>query len=118
VICRRIASGVGLGLALLVVAAAPPLVDASAPAVKLRLRATTIGRVLVDGAGKTVYLFEADRKGRSRCYGSCAGTWPPVLARGRPTAAGGARPALTGTIQRRNGGLQATYAGHPLTTTP
>ena len=71
------------------------------------------GRILVDGSGRTLYLFTRDR-GRSRCYGACARAWPPFLTRGRPRARAGARPGLLGTTRRRDGTRQVTYRGHPL----
>src|SRR5690348_18490799 len=36
------------------------------------------GTALVDGAGRTVYLFEADNGTSSTCYGQCAQIWAPV----------------------------------------
>jgi predicted lipoprotein with Yx(FWY)xxD motif len=88
--------------------------SAASPASSIGLRPTKIGRVIVDGAGKTLYLFEKDQTRRSTCYGSCAGTWPPVIVKARPRAMHGARATLIGTTRRRDGKLQATYAGHPL----
>src|SRR2546428_515623 len=38
-----------------------------------------LGKILVDGGGKTVYLFEADKGTASTCDGDCATYWPPVL---------------------------------------
>ena len=34
---------------------------------------TPLGRILVDGSGRTLYLFEKDRPGRSLCSGACVG---------------------------------------------
>jgi predicted lipoprotein with Yx(FWY)xxD motif len=70
------------------------------------------GTALVDGAGRTVYLFEADNGTTSNCYGQCAQIWAPVPA-GGPTS-GGAQAALVGTTMRTDGSTQATYNGHPL----
>ena len=70
------------------------------------------GTALVDGAGRTVYLFEADKGTTSTCYGQCAQIWAPVPA-GGPTT-GGAQAALVGATPRTDGGSQATYNGHPL----
>jgi predicted lipoprotein with Yx(FWY)xxD motif len=73
-----------------------------------------LGRILVDSRGRTLYLFEKDTRGRSSCAGTCAGYWPPLLTRTRPTAGRTARQALLGVIRRSNGTRQVTYAGHPL----
>jgi len=75
---------------------------------------TGLGRVIVNGRGLTLYLFEKDRRGRSACSGVCAGYWPPLLTHGKPLAANGARRSLLGTIRRSDGTTQVTYAGHPL----
>ena len=70
------------------------------------------GTALVDGAGRTVYLFEADKGTTSTCYGQCAQIWAPVPAGGATT--GGAQAALVSATTRTDGGSQATYNGHPL----
>ena len=75
---------------------------------------TPLGKIVVDARGRSLYLFEADRKGRSACYGACAQAWPPVLVTGKPKAGPGARAALLGVLHRRDGKEQATYRGHPL----
>jgi predicted lipoprotein with Yx(FWY)xxD motif len=75
---------------------------------------SSLGTILVDGRGRTLYLFEKDRRGRSACSGACATYWPPLIARGKPTAGRGAKASLRGTIRRANGTRQVTYAGHPL----
>ena len=75
---------------------------------------STLGRILVDGRGRTLYLFEKDRLGRSTCTGPCAAYWPPLLTRGKPTAGFGVRRSLLGVTRRADGSSQVTYAGHPL----
>jgi predicted lipoprotein with Yx(FWY)xxD motif len=73
-----------------------------------------LGRILVDGRGRTLYLFEKDKRGRSACAGTCATYWPPLLTKGKPTAGGAAKRALLGATRRADGTRQVTYAGHPL----
>ena len=75
---------------------------------------TGLGRIIVNGRGLTLYLFEKDRRGHSACSGACATYWPPLLTHGKPSATNGARRSLLGTIRRSNGTRQVTYAGHPL----
>jgi predicted lipoprotein with Yx(FWY)xxD motif len=78
------------------------------------LRCTSLGIILTDGQGFTVYAFEADRRTTSRCTGACAAAWPPVItAAARVMVAGGADESLVGEITRA-GARQVTYAGHPL----
>lgn len=69
---------------------------------------------LVGPDGKTVYLFEGDKKGKPSCAGACAQFWPPVTASGMPTAGSGLDKSLLGTVKRADGSTQVTYAGHPL----
>ena len=72
------------------------------------------GKMIVDGRGRTLYLFEKDRRGHSACSGTCATYWPPLLTSGKPVAGTGAKKSLLGTIRRSNGKKQVTYGGHPL----
>jgi predicted lipoprotein with Yx(FWY)xxD motif len=77
------------------------------------VRGSKLGQTLVDGQGRTLYLFEADTAGRSNCHGACASAWPPYLSSGAPEAGTGVTGGLLGTIPG-DGGTQVTYHGHPL----
>jgi predicted lipoprotein with Yx(FWY)xxD motif len=77
---------------------------------------TSLGMILVDGTGKTVYEFANDKPGTSTCTGSCASVWPPVAA---PTPLPTSLPGVTGQIgmtDRPDGGKQLTAAGRPVYT--
>jgi len=52
---------------------------------------STVGRVLVDSHGKTLYMWAHDKGSRSTCYGTCATYWPPLTTAGKPIARSGAR---------------------------
>lgn len=82
--------------------------------VKLTVVDSSYGPVVADARGEALYLFSKDRRRRSRCYGTCARAWPPLLTKGRPRAGKGIRAKLLGTTKRRNGKLQVTYRGRPL----
>ena len=73
-----------------------------------------LGQLLVDGSGRTLYLFEADTSSSSTCYGPCAQAWPPLLTKGSPSAGTGANAADLGTTTRNDGKAEVTYHGHPL----
>jgi predicted lipoprotein with Yx(FWY)xxD motif len=73
-----------------------------------------LGKILVDGRGRTLYLFGKDTRGKSMCAGACATSWPPLIASGKPRVAGGAKASLLGTTKRADGRLQVTYKSHPL----
>ena len=77
---------------------------------------TSLGRVIVNSNGRTLYLFGKDSNGRSACSGQCAAFWPPLITSGKPSVAGGAKASLIGTTKRADGRLQVTYNHHPLYT--
>jgi predicted lipoprotein with Yx(FWY)xxD motif len=83
-------------------------------AATVKTRHTSLGTVLVDARGRTIYLFEKDRTKKSTCSGQCARNWPPVTTSGAPKAAGGAQSGKLGTTKRSDGTTQVTYNGHPL----
>jgi predicted lipoprotein with Yx(FWY)xxD motif len=75
------------------------------------------GRILVDGAGYTLYMYVPDHRGRSTCYQVCAQQWPPLLLPHgirHPLAGPGINAALLGTVTRSGGSVQVTYNGWPL----
>jgi predicted lipoprotein with Yx(FWY)xxD motif len=86
----------------------------AAGAAKVGAANSPLGRILVDGKGRTLYLFEKDKNRRSACYGQCATYWPPLLTRGKPAAGRGVKGSLLGVTRRAKGTMQVTYAGHPL----
>ena len=72
-----------------------------------------LGTILAAGSKKmTVYLFEADKGGKSHCDAACAAAWPPLI--GTASASGGASTSDLGTTMRSDGMTQVTYKGHPL----
>ena len=89
-------------------------ISVAAKATKLGAASSSLGRIVVDGTGRTLYLFEKDKNRRSACYGACAQYWPPLISHGKPIARAGAKQSLVATTRRRNGSMQVTYAGHPL----
>ena len=75
----------------------------------------TLGAILVDSKGMTLYIFKKDSPGKSVCEGGCAKIWPPLtVPQGTtPTAAAGVSGKL-GVIQRTDGTYQVTYNDMPL----
>ena len=99
-----------LALASAAVAGAKP----TARSATLTTASTGLGRTVVDGQGRTLYLFEKDTRAHSACSGLCVTYWPPVLTNGKAIAIKGAKQSLIGSIARADGSRQVTYAGHPL----
>lgn len=81
---------------------------------KVGTRHGALGTYLVDGRGRTLYLFQKDTGKRSRCSGTCALAWPPLTTREKPEAEDGAKASLLSTSRRSNGARQVVYNGHPL----
>lgn len=107
-----IAAGCGGGSSA-ATAAAPPKTSSGTPAT-VGVAKTSLGSVLVDTTGRTLYLFRGDVGTKSACTGACAAAWPPLHAHGKPTVGGGARASLISTAKRSDGTEQVTYNGHPL----
>ena len=90
-------------------AATPPAAPASSSTAggaqtgTVRVANTSVGSILVDSQGRTLYLFKADSGTKSACSGACAVAWPPLRSTGKPTAGSGVNASLLGT-----------YNGHPL----
>jgi predicted lipoprotein with Yx(FWY)xxD motif len=80
----------------------------------VQARTSSLGRVLTDGRGRTLYLFEADKPNLSKLSTAGLGIWPPFAATGKPRAEGGALAAKIGTITGADGKPQVTYDRHPL----
>jgi len=76
----------------------------------------TLGNILVDARGMTLYTFGADTPGTSNCTEACLQNWPPLtVASGNPVAGSG----VTGTVEvitRPDGTKQVTLNGMPLYT--
>jgi predicted lipoprotein with Yx(FWY)xxD motif len=89
--------------------------SSSSATAMLKSAKTSLGTVLTDSKGMTLYWFAIDTPTSSKCSGSCTTYWPPVI--GTPQAASGVTlPGKLGTITRSDGSVQATYNGHPLYT--
>jgi predicted lipoprotein with Yx(FWY)xxD motif len=77
----------------------------------LKVQKTSIGNVLADSKGTTLYTFDKDTTGASACTGECAEYWPPVGASASDKAVGD----LT-VIKRADGTMQWADHGKPLYT--
>lgn len=120
------ASGAMLGLLLAACGgggygSSPSAGGRTAPAVQpsgnlLAAAQTSLGSVLVDAQGRTVYMFAADKDGRSVCDGSCATYWPPVPAPATLPASLPGVSATLGSTTRGDGSKQLTVDGRPVYT--
>lgn len=94
--------------------AATPSSSSSAAAVTVNVAETSLGKVLVDAKGMTLYMFTKDANGESACYDQCAQNWPPLIVADKASAGTGADATLLGTTKRKDGSLQVTYKSMPL----
>jgi predicted lipoprotein with Yx(FWY)xxD motif len=102
-----------------IVALHPPATPAAqAKGAVVSTARTSLGRIIVNANGRTLYLFEKDRNGKSACSGQCAAFWPPLITNGKPVARRGGTASLIGTIKRADGRLQVTYTTFCFTCLP
>jgi predicted lipoprotein with Yx(FWY)xxD motif len=73
---------------------------------------SSLGKILVDDQGMTIYFFTPDQQGKSTCTGDCLANWPAVPA-GTTPEAGGNVTAKLGTFTRDDGTSQLTVNGFP-----
>ena len=97
-------------------ASAPPpeAVKEEAAGTEIVLGDSEYGSMLFNAKRQAIYIFENDPNGESVCYDECAEAWPPVYTKGEPKARDGVRASLLGTVKRRDGKVQVTYADQPL----
>ena len=88
---------------------------ASGKAATLGVESTSLGKILDNSQGRTLYVFQADTGTKSNCSGACATNWPPLTS-ANPTVGKGASASMVGTSKRSDGKTQVTYNGHPLYT--
>ena len=75
---------------------------------------SSLGKILVDGKGMTLYMFVPDNQGPSTCVDKCLAAWPALA--GPATAGTGVDASKLGMAARPDGTQQATYGGWPLYT--
>ncbi|MBV9796556.1 MAG: hypothetical protein JO039_00800, partial [Solirubrobacterales bacterium] len=75
------------------------LATASGGRATLELRQTKLGKILVNGRGRTLYLFAADKRNKDNCIAriGCLAVWPALTTSGKPVAKAGAKTSLFGT---------------------
>jgi predicted lipoprotein with Yx(FWY)xxD motif len=74
-----------------------------------RTTQTAMGPVLADSRGMTLYTFDKDAAGKSKCNGKCAENWPPLKADGTSQLSGN-----WSVVTRDDGSKQWAYNSKPL----
>ncbi len=94
-----------------------PSSSTSVGAADLSTASTSLGTIVVDGIGMTVYFYDRDVKGEraSVCTGACANAWPPVTTTSATPTVHGVTGTV-GTIPAASGKQQITIDGLPVYT--
>jgi predicted lipoprotein with Yx(FWY)xxD motif len=88
---------------------------AAAAAGTVKLAASSLGQILVDAGGRTLYGFRPDEAtGAPTCTGSCAGTWPALMDPGNASVGAGLDASKLTIVARPDAGNQVKYGTHPL----
>jgi predicted lipoprotein with Yx(FWY)xxD motif len=92
--------------------AAQTSTSSSSPAVKTAT--SSLGTILVDSQGMTLYHLSGEQNGKFICTSSaCVGVWHPLIA---PSGGAPSGVGSLGTVKRPEGTVQVTYKGTPLYT--
>jgi predicted lipoprotein with Yx(FWY)xxD motif len=83
-----------------------------AEAEAISVESSDLGDILVDGEGKTLYVFDNDTDENSTCYDDCEANWPPLTE--EVEAGEGVDASMLSTSEREDGSAQVTYGGRPL----
>lgn len=85
----------------------------SAASTDLAVATTSLGAVVVDSTGRTLYTYGKDTGTTPTCTGACAKAWPAAVANGTPTKSTDITATVTVTTAA-DGSSQLVLDGHPL----
>ena len=107
------ATGAMVGAAAAPAPSAAAASAATGAGVAVNVGSTSLGDILVDGKGMTLYMFTADAGGKSACIGDCLVNWPALLGEAATPGAGLDAEDFA-TITRDDGAKQITFYKMPL----
>jgi predicted lipoprotein with Yx(FWY)xxD motif len=98
--------------------AATTTTTAASPKTVATATSATLGTILVDSKGRTLYHNTKESGSTIVCTAACATTWPPltIAAGTSPTWAAGLTGSKFSTVARADGTTQVGYANWPLYT--
>ncbi len=89
--------------------------SSSSSAVVVKSASNSLGTILIDSQGMTLYHLSGEQNGKFICTGSaCLAVWHPLIAPSSGTPSG--EVGSLGTVKRPEGTVQVTYKGTPLYT--
>ncbi len=92
----------------------PAAQTASSSGTTVKTGSSSLGTILVDSRGMTLYSLSAERNGKFICTPSaCTAIWHPLTVTEGSTPGG---TSSLGTVKRGDGTTQVTYKGAPLYT--
>jgi predicted lipoprotein with Yx(FWY)xxD motif len=94
-----------------------PAAQTSSPssAAVVKTASNSLGTILVDSQGMTLYHLSGEVNGKFICTSSaCVGVWHPLIAPSSGALSG--EGVALGTVKRPEGTMQVTYKGTPLYT--
>jgi len=98
-------------------AAAKPAASAKPTPAQATVKVTanaTLGNILTDGDGKTLYTFDPTTTDPAKCPAACLGPWPAFQSATPPTAPSGVTGTFAVITRPDNGQKQVTYNKMPL----
>ena len=96
-------------VAILALTVATFTAKAYAQAEPVKVAKTEKGEHLTDQNGMTLYTFDRDGEGESKCNGKCAENWPPLMGQATDPDVG-----PYSLITRDDGSVQWSFRGMPL----
>ena len=78
----------------------------------VKTRSTSLGTILVNSKGLSLYRLSGEKKGHFICTGSCTQLWHPLHPRKGKAPTG--TVGHLGLVTRPDHSKQITYKGHPL----
>lgn len=88
--------------------------SSSSGASEIKTAKGKLGKYLVDGSGRSLYLFLKDKHGKSACSGACLTAWPVFGTGSKPKAGPGVDASKISVITRSDGKKQVRYGKYPL----
>jgi predicted lipoprotein with Yx(FWY)xxD motif len=89
--------------------------SSSSSAVVVKSASSSLGTILVDSQGMTLYHLSGEVNGKFICTSTaCLGVWHPLIASAGSEPSG--EVGSLGTVKRPEGTMQVTYKGTPLYT--